>query len=328
MQGEEESKEGKRTQRWSWREHGQSFRKGKCLALPRRTERRETHRRRRRDWVRTGIFWKPNLSQDNVEEAEGIQGPGGWGRICCQPLAWRTHSHTHTHRFWPSWPPESTGPPGKAPPPRATASGRAPSLGEVRPATPAPGWALRPPLPPPRAARAGPVQRAASCSLPRRPPGTKRPPAQRRRRRRLPGAPASQARGACSPQSRFRYLGPDLDSETLPRTTIVGILSSIPSRLIPAPEITQSSPSLSPQIYSFESAPENLPSPGFGVVSDHRPPETACCGRGGGSRGDCRPAASSQPQVPRPRTKPPPCADRRGQYAAALRAAPPNLRPT
>lgn len=59
--------------------------------------------------------------------------------------------------------------------------------------------------PPPGAARAAAVRRAASCRLPRSPPGTARQPAPRRRRRRLPAAPASQARGARSPQSRLRY---------------------------------------------------------------------------------------------------------------------------
>lgn len=181
---------------------------------------------------------------------------GGCGQVLCRPPAWR--SHTRTHRFWPGWPPGSTGLPGRGPPPRAIASGRAPILGEARSEIPAPGWVLQLLRPPPGAALAAAARRASYCRQPNRPPGTAQPPA-RCRRRRLPAVPrvtgtwgALPPIPALMPPSQVRtprrcpgrpYSGPWL----------------LPSKTVSALEIPQCSPPPTPATYFFWYPSPNLP---------------------------------------------------------------------
>lgn len=118
-----------------------------------------------------------------------------------------------------------------------------------------------------------------------------------RRRRRLPVAPASQTRGVRSPQFRLRYTQNQVwTTRPNPRRPYSDPLL-LPSKPISALEIPQCSPLPNPATDPFQSAPQNLPQPGFRAVSSHSPPETLArptlqrqqpaeegdrvCGRGG-----------------------------------------------
>lgn len=224
-----------------------------------------------------------------MQEAGPDLATRGWGWVRCQPPAWL--SHRRTHLFWPGWPPGSTGLPGRAPPPRATASGRAPALEEARRATPAPGWALRLRPPPPGAARAAVVLRTASCRLPSRPPGTARPPASRRRRAYRP-PPRHEHVGPAPPNPGSETPKPGPDSETVLRAP--GLWTPAPPPLnhsqlwkspsAALPQVPKPIPS-SPLLQTFLKAPPTRfqnckpPQPSRGTTV---PPAQGCSLRGGG----------------------------------------------
>lgn len=240
-----------------------------------------------------------------MQEASPDLGTRGWGRVRCQPPAW--HSHGRTHLFWPGWPPGSTGLPGRAPPLRATASGRVQALEEALRATPAPGWALRLWPPPPGAARAAVVLRAASCRLPSSPAGTARPPASRRCRAYRP-PPRHEHVGPAPPNPGSETPKPGPDSETVLRAP--GLWTPAPPPLNQSqlwkspsaalPQVPKPIPS-SPLFQTFLKAPPTLfqnckrPQPSRGTTLSC--PPKAVARRGGAGvwrvRGPGRRGASS-----------------------------------